>query len=61
MKLNLNIANLRSNTIDEGWIRFDLDANSGDIFVGYIGLNNGNRRGSFDSWFSPSDVTSVGD
>jgi len=49
------------NTINEGWIRFNRGNLPGDLFVGYIGLNNGDGRGSFDAWFSPSDVTSVGD
>ena len=44
------------NTIDEGVVRlgvqfFQID--SQEIFSGYIGLNNGNGRGSMDSWWLP--------
>ena len=45
------------NIISDGFVRMDLDrsASEHDDFVGYIGLNNGNGRGSFDSWWVSSN------
>ena len=45
------------NIITDGFVRMDLDrsASEGDDIVGYVGLNNGNGRGSFDSWWISSN------
>jgi hypothetical protein len=47
--------------IGEGFVRLNLQGQAfpiefdGSYFVGYIGLNNGNGRGSMDSmWEEPS-------
>ena len=45
------------NTIDNGIVRFTFGSLPGDIFIGYIGLNNNSGRGSYDGWFQNSDVT----
>jgi len=37
------------NTISEGWVFLDEDSNDGDNRAQFIGLNNGNGRGSMDS------------
>jgi len=42
------------NTINEGFLRLDQINNSTDITFGFVGLNNGNGRGSMDAWFSQS-------
>jgi len=46
------------NTITEGVVLFDQDSNNGDAAAYFIGLNNGNGRGSMDSWWRPSDFVS---
>jgi len=40
------------NTISEGFINIDRKRNDGDLSATFIGLNNGNGRGSMDSWWS---------
>ena len=42
------------NTINEGIVRLDQISNSTDITAGFVGLNNGNGRGSMDAFFSQS-------
>lgn len=42
------------NTINEGIVRLDHLADSVDINAGFVGLNNGNGRGSMDAFFSVS-------
>ena len=44
------------NVIDDGWVILNIigtgDFNEGGSIFGFIGLNNGNGRGSMDSWWS---------
>lgn len=49
------------NIISEGFVNMDLDRSisTANDFVGYIGLNNGNGRGSFDSWWISSNQIGV--
>jgi len=44
------------NIINRGIVNMDIINNSGAIstFVGFVGLNNGNGRGSMDSLWYPS-------
>jgi len=44
------------NTISEGFINIDQITNDGDLSAIFIGLNNGNGRGSMDSWWSSSGI-----
>jgi len=44
------------NVIDEGIVRLLPISSSADIFTGYVGLNNGNGRGSMDSFWSANDI-----
>ena len=46
------------NTISEGFVTLDLiNASAFDTFVGFIGLNTGNGRGSMDSfWYRNENV-----
>jgi len=42
------------NTIEEGIVILDSVADRGSLAGAFIGLNNGNGRGSFDSWWQES-------
>lgn len=50
-----------SNIISEGFARLSVlgHASAGNVefFTGFVGLNNGNARGSFDSFFAPMGDT----
>ena len=39
------------NTISEGFVNISLESIEGNLFRGYVGLNNGNGRGSMDSFW----------
>lgn len=43
------------NITPEGWVNLDGEENSGDARGYFVGLNNGNGRGSMDSIWRPSD------
>ena len=52
-----------NNTISEGIVRMSLIGNgfdTSDQFIFFIGLNNGNGRGSLDSYFAQSGVIEQG-
>ena len=40
------------NTVSEGFVRVNQIGNDGDMTGFFIGLNNGNGRGSMDSWWA---------
>ena len=45
------------NVISNGFVTLDLLSDPFSNFVGYVGLNNGNGRGSMDSfWYSNGNV-----
>lgn len=46
------------NTISEGFVTLEFITRNNSTFFGYIGLNNGNGRGSMDSWLHPNDKLS---
>lgn len=39
------------NNINEGFVRINVESIEGNLFRGYVGLNNGNGRGSMDSFW----------
>jgi len=48
------------NTISDGFVTLNLIDERGDWFVGFIGLNSGNSRGSMDSfWYENFDISSA--
>jgi len=42
------------NNIEEGFVMLEEISHTADTTYGFVGLNNGNGRGSIDAWFSPS-------
>ena len=40
------------NTISEGFVTLEQETNNGDLSAFFIGLNNGNGRGSMDAWWA---------
>jgi len=45
------------NIIDEGFVRMiSLDGIQSPRYLGFIGLNNGNGRGTMDSWWFPNSM-----
>ena len=49
------------NTIDEGFVVFAQISDNGSLTAFFIGLNNGNGRGSMDSWWAGSTFDIIGD
>jgi len=45
------------NTISDGFVTLEFITRNGTFF-GFIGLNNGNGRGSMDSWWHPNSLIS---
>ena len=47
------------NNITEGIVRFNCWNINSDIFIGYVGLNNGNGRASMDAFWTQSSVSPI--